>query len=201
VACVSINGSNRLGSNSLTECLVFGARAGRHAARYAAGAQPPDPGVLEYAHEEEMWLDALRRRPNGGERLAALRGELQRAMEAGAGIYRDETGLRRAARTIAEVKERWTRVTLADSSLTFNTELPALLELAALLDVAEAILHSGLGRRESRGAHQRTDHPGRDDQRFLSHSLAYGGDGGTPRVEYLPVTVTRWPPGERVYGR
>jgi fumarate reductase flavoprotein subunit len=201
VACVSINGSNRLGSNSLTECLVFGARAGRHAARYAAAGQPPDSGVLEYAHEEEVWLDALRRRRNGGERLAALRGELQRAMEAGAGIYRDEAGLRRAADTVAELKQRWTRVSLADSSLTFNTELPAVLELAMLLDVAEAILHSGLARRESRGAHQRTDHPGRDDERFLSHSLAYGGDAGPPRVEYLPVTVTRWPPGERVYGR
>jgi fumarate reductase flavoprotein subunit len=122
-------------------------------------------------------------------------------MEAGAGIYRDETGLRRAADTVAELKQRWTRVSLADASLTFNTELPALLELAMLLDVAEAILHSGLARRESRGAHQRTDHPGRDDDRFLSHSLAYGGDTGPPRVEYLPVTVTRWPPGERVYGR
>ena len=70
-----------------------------------------------------------------------------------------------------------------------------------MLDVGEAILLSGLERRESRGAHQRTDHPGRDDERYLSHSLAYGGDSRTPRVEYLPVTITRWPPGERVYGR
>ena len=201
VACVSINGSNRLGSNSLTECLVFGARAGRHAARYAAGAPGPQPGVLDQAQEEEARLAELRRRRGGGERLAALRGELQRAMEAGAGIYRDEAGLRRAAATIAGLKERWARVSLADSSLTFNTELPALLELGAMLDVGEAILLSGLERRESRGAHQRTDHPGRDDERYLSHSLAYGGDSRTPRVEYLPVTITRWPPGERVYGR
>ena len=127
-----------------------------------------------------MWLDALRRRRNGGERLAALRGELQRAMEAGAGIYRDGDGLRRAAETIAELKQRWNRVSLADSSLTFNTELPRSSSWAMLLDVAEAILHSGLERSESRGAHQRTDHPGRDDERYLSHSLAYGGDAGSP---------------------
>jgi fumarate reductase flavoprotein subunit len=91
-------------------------------------------------------------------------------------------------------------VTLDDLSLTFNTELVSALELANLLDVAEAVLHSALSRTESRGAHQRTDHPDRDDERLLSHSLAFRTEDGEPRIEYDPVTITRWPPGERVYG-
>ena len=122
-------------------------------------------------------------------------------MEEQAGIYRDASGLRAGVERIAGLKDRIYGVALDDRSLTFNTELVAYLELENLLDVAEAILHSGLHREESRGAHQRTDFPERDDDRFLAHSLAYrqGGDG--PRIELLPVTLTRWPPAERVYGR
>jgi fumarate reductase flavoprotein subunit len=139
---------------------------------------------------------------NGSERVAPLREEMQKAMEDGAGIYRDQAGLERAAGRIAELRERYARVALDDRSLTFNTELPAYLELGCMLEVAESIIHSGLGRRESRGAHQRRDFPERDDERYLAHSLAYRGEqGGPPRIELLPVTVTRWPPGERVYGR
>jgi fumarate reductase flavoprotein subunit len=200
VACVSINGSNRLGSNSLTELLVFGARAGRAAARYAAATPPAAPAILGQAYAEERRLETLRR-ASGGERVAVLRTEMQQAMERGAGIYRDEPGLGATAAKIAELRERSRGVWLDDRSLTFNTELLALLELANMLDVCEAILHSGSERRESRGAHQRTDHPGRDDERFLAHSLAYRQEGGAPRIAYLPVTITRWPPGERIYGR
>jgi succinate dehydrogenase flavoprotein subunit len=200
VACVSINGSNRLGSNSLTELLVFGARAGRAAARYAAATPPAAPAILAQAYAEERRLETLRR-ASGGERVAVLRTEMQQAMERGAGIYRDERGLGATAAEIAELRERSGGVWLDDRSLTFNTELLAFLELANMLDVAEAILHSGRERRESRGAHQRTDYPGRDDERFLAHSLAYRQEGGAPRIEYQPVTITRWPPGERIYGR
>jgi len=200
VACVSINGSNRLGSNSLTELLVFGARAGKAAARYAAETPPAVPGVLARAYAEERRLETLRR-ASGGERVAVLRTEMQQAMEKGAGIYRDEPGLRSTAAKIGELRVRCQRVWLDDRSLTFNTELVAFLELSNLLDVAEAMIQSGLERRESRGAHQRTDHPRRDDERFLAHSLAYRQDEGAPRIAYLPVTITRWPPGERVYGR
>jgi fumarate reductase flavoprotein subunit len=200
VACVSINGSNRLGSNSLTELLVFGARAGRAAARYAAATPPAAPAILAQAHAEERRLETLRR-ACGGERVAVLRTEMQQAMERGAGIYRDEPGLGATGAKIAELRERSRGVSLDDHSLTFNTELLAFLELANMLDVAEAILHSGRERRESRGAHQRTDHPGRDDERFLAHSLAYRQEGGAPRIAYQPVTITRWPPGERIYGR
>ncbi len=201
VACVSINGSNRLGSNSLTEILVFGARAGRAAATYAANGHRPGPSALAQALDEERRLVEELLEQGGGERVAVLRTELQETMEKGAGIYRDRAGLSAAAAKLEELKARFREVALTDRSHTFNTELVAYLELENLLDVAEAILHSGLERRESRGAHQRTDHPERDDERFLAHSLAYRAAGGVPRIEYLPVTVTRWPPGERVYGR
>src|SRR5574341_1157545 len=200
-ACVSINGANRLGSNSLTEILVFGARAGRAAAAYAARAPAPNRPARAQALDEERRILSELRGNEGGERVATLRTALQSALEAGAGIYRDEQGLRRAALAVADLKARARRVALDDRSRTFNTEVVAWLELENLLDVAEAIVHSALGRRESRGAHQRTDFPARDDHRFLAHSLSLRSANGPPRVEWLPVTITRWPPGERVYGR
>jgi fumarate reductase flavoprotein subunit len=102
---------------------------------------------------------------------------------------------------VAELKERCADLRLDDHSHTFNTELTTALELSYMLDVAEAVVHSALGRRESRGSHQRSDHPERDDQRFLAHSLAWRTASGPPRIEYAPVSITRWPPGQRVYGR
>jgi len=140
-------------------------------------------------------------REHGGERLAVLRDEMQKAMDEGAGIYRKGDSLRHAADRLSRLRERFARVTLDDDSLTFNTERVAGLELAFMLDVAEAIVHSALQREESRGAHQRTDFPARDDQRFLAHSLIHRRPDGSVSIEYLPVTITRWPPAERVYGR
>ena len=122
-------------------------------------------------------------------------------MEASAGIYRTESTLKEAAGTLEGLQERLPDVALDDHSHTFNTELTAALELSYMLDLAQAIVQSALERRESRGSHQRTDHPGRDDGAFLKHSLAYRSADGRPRVEYLPVKITRWPPGQRVYGR
>jgi len=201
-ACVSINGANRLGSNSLTEILVFGARAGRAAARWAGAAPVAGTAARAQALDEDRRLHGeLLGLQRGGERVAGVRTAMQEALERGAGIYRDHAGLEAAATTVAELRERSRRVALDDRSLTFNTEVVALLELENLLDVAEAIVHSALQRRESRGAHQRTDYPRRDDGRYLAHSLAYRVPNGPPRVELRPVTITRWPPGERVYGR
>ena len=115
------------------------------------------------------------------------------------GIYRSEESLRTSCDTIRELKQRFNQIELADHSLTFNTELTTALELEYMLDISEALVHSALARTESRGSHQRTDYPERDDQRFLKHSLAYSSDRD-PRIEYQDVTITRWPPGERVYG-
>ena len=201
VACVSINGANRLGSNSLTELLVFGARAGRAAARFAGGQPEPTTALMAQAVDEERRLHRDFLAGSGGtERVAPIRKAMQEAMETGAGIYRDEEGLGEAAEKVQRLKERFRRVGLDDTSRTFNTELISALELSNLLDLAEVILSSAEARRESRGAHQRTDYPDRDDDEFLAHTMAYRSEVGTPRIEFEPVTITQWPPGERVYG-
>ncbi|MEJ3746158.1 fumarate reductase (quinol) flavoprotein subunit [Actinomycetes bacterium KLBMP 9797] len=199
-ACVSINGANRLGSNSLPEILVFGARAGAAASRYALEAPLGGTAVAAQAGDETRRLERLLAR-DGGEPIAAIRAAMQQALENAAGIYRDGDTLAKAADTLRELRERAAAAGVGDASRTFNTQLVAALELAAMLDVAESIVHSAWHREESRGAHQRTDFPARDDVRFLAHSLAHRDADGGCRVEYLPVTVTRWPPGERVYGR
>jgi len=202
VACVSINGANRLGSNSLPELLVFGARAGRAAADYASRQKDPGPAVLLQGVDEKRRLEQeLLHRTDGRERVAPLRTEMQKTMEASAGIYRSGPALAQATDKLRQLRERLRAVALEDHSRTFNTELTAALELSFMFDVAEAIAHSALNRQESRGAHQRTDFPARDDARFLAHSLVHRGADGSCRVDYLPVTITRWPPGERVYGR
>ena len=200
-ACVSINGANRLGSNSLPELLVFGARAGRAAAEFAARQKETGPALVAQAHDEQRRIEeAFLGGPRGKERLADLRGEMQRALEEGAGIFRSGPALEEAAGTVRGLQERFARVALDDRSRTFNTELVTALELSFMLDVAETVVRSALGRKESRGSHQRTDFPRRDDAGYLAHTLAWRTDDG-PRLEYQPVTITRWPPGERVYGR
>ncbi|MBC9822381.1 fumarate reductase (quinol) flavoprotein subunit [Terrabacter sp. MAHUQ-38] len=202
VACVSINGANRLGSNSLPECLVFGARAGRAAALYAAGAADPGPSVAALARDEERRLTSgLRDRTDGRESIAGLRTGMQQAMEDSAGIFRTEESLLGGAARLRELQERSESMAVDDHSRAFNTQVLAALELSNMLDVAEAIIAAALRREESRGAHQRLDFPARDDESYLAHSLVHRDETGAHKVEYLPVTVTRWPPGERVYGR
>ena len=202
VACVSINGANRLGSNSLTECLVFGARAGRAAAAYAAEQEAPSGHILAQAMDEQRRLETQFLHKTGGrERIATIREDMQKTTEESAGIYRTGMALLAATETLRKLQERFQNIALDDHSQTFNTELVAALELSCMLDVAETIVQSALHRTESRGAHQRTDFPKRDDEKFLAHSLVFQQEDGSPRIEYLPVTITRWPPAERVYGR
>jgi fumarate reductase flavoprotein subunit len=201
-ACVSINGANRLGSNSLSECLVFGARAGRAAAAFAANQPEAPSSIVAQALDEQRRLEReLLHKTDGRESIAVLREEMQQIMEGSTGIYRSGPTLTEAADKLRRLQERFRAVALHDHSRTFNTELTAALELSFMLDVAETIVQSALRREESRGAHQRTDFPARDDQRYLAHSQASRHDDGSCRVEYLPVTITRWPPGERIYGK
>jgi fumarate reductase flavoprotein subunit len=201
-ACVSINGANRLGSNSLTECLVFGARAGRDAAEFAAVQRMPGRHLLAQAADEEARLDdQFLNKTSGRERIATIREEMQKTMEQSAGIYRTGESLEKGANKLRELQERFLDVGLDDHSRTFNTELVAALELGSMLDVAEAMIQCALHRTESRGAHQRLDFPARDDQKFLAHSVVARREDGVPEVSYLPVTITRWPPAERVYGK
>jgi succinate dehydrogenase flavoprotein subunit len=201
-ACVSINGANRLGSNSLPELLVFGARAGCAAAEYATTVGSASPAVQAQARTEEQRLEReLIRHGDGAERIADIRTEMQATLETAAGIYRDGPTLTKAVEQLRVLQERFANVGIDDHSHTFNTELTALLELSGMLDVAQTIIESALHREESRGAHQRTDFPKRDDENYLAHTLVHREPDGTARVDYLPVTITRWPPGERVYGR
>ena len=202
VASVTINGANRLGSNSLTELLVFGAQSGQAATEFAIEHPDLDFTALEKqgADEQERITKNFIRKNGGYERVATLRQEMTKTMESGAGIYRSEKSLKETCDKLAELRDRFSNVMIEDRSLTFNTELTSALELDFMLDVAQAIAHSALARTESRGSHQRTDYPKRDDERFLSHSLVFRTDGA-PRIEYKDVTITRWPPGERVYGR
>ncbi len=203
VACVSINGANRLGSNSLPECLVFGNRAGRAAAVFAGRYHNAVPKAVEAQgrDEERRLTEELARHAEGHERIADIRTEMQTTMENGAGIYRDGDSLTKAAHRLEELQLRYEHAAIDDHSKNFNTELVALLELGFMLDVAQSIIACAARREESRGAHQRTDFPARDDDHFLAHSLVRRQPDGTRRVSYLPVTITRWPPGERVYGR
>jgi fumarate reductase flavoprotein subunit len=200
VACVSINGANRLGSNSLPELLVFGARAGQAAADYLARAREPGASVNAQINDEQRRLEGELLQPRGRERIADLRQAMQSTMEEGAGIYRSGAALEQSVAKLRELQALALDLRIEDDSRTFNTERVAALELSFMLDVAEAIATSALRREESRGAHQRTDFPARDDWRYLAHSLATRQADGSCRVEYLPVTITRWPPGERVYG-
>ena len=160
----------------------------------------PDNGLEAQAASEQARIsDNFINKLDGTERIATIRLALQSAMEAGAGIYRTEASLQLTVDTIAELKARFKNVGLDDHSLSFNTELTSALELEFMLEIAEALAHSALQRKESRGSHQRTDFADRDDANYLKHSLAYRTDGA-PRIDYQDVVITRWPPAERVYG-
>ncbi len=201
-ACVSINGANRLGSNSLTELLVFGARAGLNAAAFSKRQAKVDTAALEAQAKDEQ--ARIRKnfltKTDGKERIAAVRTDMTSTMEAGAGIYREEASIKATCDKLAELKDRFKNVIIDDRSNTYNTELTSVLELENMLEIAEAVAHSALNRKESRGSHQRTDYPKRDDENFLSHSLAYRTDGGPPRIDYLKAVITFYPPAERKYG-
>jgi fumarate reductase flavoprotein subunit len=169
---------------------------------YAAEQSAPKRGLLSQAVDEEARLQDRFFQKNGGtESVAVLREEMQKIMEQSAGIYRSGETLAAAASKLAQLQERFGQIRLDDHGHIFNTELTAALELACMLDIAECMVHCALQRTESRGAHQRTDYPARDDKNFLAHSLVERGEDGRPMVEYVPVKLTNWPPGERVYGR
>ena len=200
-ACVSINGANRLGSNSLSECLVFGAACGLAAAAFVKRkASYPRGAVAREAlkNEEARVFDGLLGKERGKETVAGLRVEMQQLMERDVGIFRDEAALTNACGTLEKLRERFASVGVADKERVFNTELTSVLELDLMLDVAATIAHSARNRRESRGAHSRTDFPARDDANFLKHTLAFRTDAA-PRIDYVPATITKWQPVERKY--
>jgi fumarate reductase flavoprotein subunit len=199
---VGLHGANRLGSNSLTELLVFGKLAGTEAAAYAKTVDHADTArVQTLAEASGAVAQSVLDRRDGTERIATLRREMARSMEEGCGIYRSATTMQATCEKLAELKQRSKHVQLDDHSKAWNTEWLLAIELGYQLDVAEAIVHSALHRKESRGSHQRLDGYGeRDDVNFLRHSLAtYAGDDA-PRISYGPVKITTSPPGTRAYG-
>jgi fumarate reductase flavoprotein subunit len=155
--------------------------------------------LLGQAEDEQRLISQRWFHSQGTETIAGIRVELNHAMEEGAGIYRNADSLQQTCAILRRLKERYQRVGITDKSLSFNTELTTALELGFMLDAAEAVVFSALARQESRGSHQRTDFPQRNDQRYLKHSLAFHTEGD-PRIDYLDVVITRWPPAERVYG-
>ncbi len=198
VACVSLHGANRLGTNSTAECLVWGEICGQQIADYLTqGASLPEvPGALIDAEEARVFEQMLNN--PGDECPYALRRELRATMDHHMSVYRDEENLAAGLAKVHELRDRFQRVAIKDKRRIFNTDLVNALELENLLDLAEVAIVSAQARTESRGAHSRTDYPDRDDDNWLRHTLARRTDGGVA-LDYKPVTITHWKPVERTY--
>ncbi|MCC3652123.1 succinate dehydrogenase flavoprotein subunit [Streptomyces sp. S07_1.15] len=201
VACVSVHGANRLGTNSLLDINVFGRRAGIAAAEYAAEhgfvELPEDPAAQVVGQVERM------RSATGTERVTEIRKALQETMDTNVMVFRTEQTLKTAVEEIGALRERYLNVSVQDKGKRFNTDLLEALELGNLLDLAEVTAVSALARKESRGGHYREDFPNRDDVNFMRHTMAYRevGEDGTEsiRLDYKPVVTTRYQPMERKY--
>lgn len=203
-ACVSVHGSNRLGTNSLLDINVFGKRAGNNAADYATGADfvplPEDP-----AKEIRELVESLRS-SKGTESVARIREELQEAMDRGAQVFRTEESLTEVLGVIHDLRVRYMEIGIHDRGQRFNTDLLEAIELGFLLDLAEVLAYCARNRKESRGGHMRDDYPERDDENYLKHTMAYlTGDPKSPnpedhiRLDWKPVVITKYQPMERKY--
>jgi succinate dehydrogenase/fumarate reductase flavoprotein subunit len=196
-ACVSVHGGNRLGGNSLLETVVFGRRAGAAAGEHALAAAPHNVSQSAVV-EQEKALKAVLERTRREDTTAIIRREMGTTMTAKLGVFRKEKEMAEAVDKIRELKERYRSLGVQDKGRVFNFDLANYLELGYLLDCAECVAAGALARRESRGAHSRRDFPERDDESWLKHSLCYHTTDG-PRLDYSPVTVTRWQPERRAY--
>jgi succinate dehydrogenase / fumarate reductase flavoprotein subunit len=196
VACVSVHGANRLGTNSLVDLVVFGRRAGKHAAEYVRTADleplPPEP---EFRARAEI-SNLLERQK--GENAAEIRATLQEELMDKCSVFRTGEGMALVRQTVAQLRDAFGNVSITDRGKLFNTELLEALELGYLIDCAEAIVEGAATRTESRGAHMREDFPDRDDANWLKHTLAYRTSGGI-QMRYKPVVLTRFEPKERKY--
>jgi fumarate reductase flavoprotein subunit len=201
VANVGLNGGNRLGSNSLSECLVFGAAAGRAAARAARETRAPTSNPVdallrdETRRVEKQYLEAM----DGTEKLSTIRAELGRSMDDNVGVFRTGLGLEAQVKKLEDLRDRFSRLKIEDRSRVFNTELTAALELDYMLELAEVTTYSALNRKESRGAHARRDFPERDDQHYLANTMAEYVPGGKPKLSFREVRITHFEPKARTY--
>jgi succinate dehydrogenase / fumarate reductase flavoprotein subunit len=196
-SCMSLHGANRLGTNSTAECVVFGAVAGGEAAKHALTASFHELPNEKLLAEEKRVSDKILG-SQGDEKVAKIRDDMRHLMNEKVWIFRVGDQLKEALKAIRELKERFKRITVEDKDSEFNTGLIAALQLDYMLELAEITIVSAFPRAESRGAHSRRDYPKRDDVNWLKHTLAYNTNEG-PRLEYIPVTITRWPPAARTY--
>ena len=195
-ACISVHGANRLGTNSLLDLVVFGRRAGAHISGYVAHADAPkiDPSDADYSRE---WIARLMKGQKGSYG-GDIREEMQSTMMADVGIYRNETDMARAVEKIIELRRRYEKTSIHDTSRSFNTDLMEIIELRNLLDLSLITAEAAKARQESRGGHSRKDFPERNDEKWLKHSLAHlEGDG--VRMDYKPVDTSIWTPKPRTY--
>jgi succinate dehydrogenase / fumarate reductase flavoprotein subunit len=196
-ACISVHGANRLGTNSTADCLVFGAVAGEEAAKHALSCGLHEVPNEKTSAEEKRVFDEIAGR-KGNERAPAIRDNLRRLMNTKVWIFRTGDELSSALKEIRDLKQRFKNMAVEDKGKSFNMEIASALQLDYMLDLAEVTTAGALARTESRGAHSRRDYPKRDDQNWLKHTLAYRTKDG-PRLDYAPVTITRWPPAARTY--
>jgi succinate dehydrogenase / fumarate reductase flavoprotein subunit len=196
VACVSVHGANRLGTNSLLDINVFGRRSGEASAKYANSADWPNLPENPEAYVTSL-LESLRT-STGTERVHILRREMQETMDMNAQVYRTEETLTQALNDVRALKERYKNIAIMDKGQRYNTDLLEAVELGFLLDLAEVLVVSALNRKESRGGHAREDYTTRDDANFMKHTMAYKTDNGI-KLDYKPVVITRYQPMERKY--
>ncbi len=196
-SCLNVHGANRLGTNSTTDCLVFGAVAGEEAAKHASSNGFREILREKILAEERRVFDEILG-SEGDERVSIIRDEMRRIMSEKMWVFRRGDELENALKEMRKLKERFKNIRVEDKGRAFNTGLVAALQLDFTLDLAEVTIAGALPRKESRGAHSRHDYPKRDDENWLKHTLAYYTREG-PRLEYVPVTITKWPPAARAY--
>ena len=199
-ACVSVHGGNRLGANSLLDTLIFGRRAGEHAAQRAAGSAPPANGHNSRLADEQSWIDSIvARERGGGRRISEIKDELGETMNRYCAVFRDQEGLTKCQEVVLRLKAEQESAYIDDAGTVFNQDVLGAIELGYMLDCAEAMVMGALERKESRGAQYRTDFPDRDDEDWIKHiNISRNGDE-TPDISYSPVTMTQWEPEERKY--
>jgi succinate dehydrogenase / fumarate reductase flavoprotein subunit len=198
VACVSVHGGNRLGANSLLDTLIFGRRAGEHAAARARSLPMPAVGDGPLERDEEMIREIIAR-PRAGRRISEIKEELGTTMNQHVAVFRDEQGLQGALEVVTRLKHEAASAYVDDRGTVFNQDVLGAIELGYMLDAAETMVVAALERKESRGAQFRTDFPERNDAEWLKHIDITRGAEGEPKVSYSPVTITQWQPEERKY--
>jgi succinate dehydrogenase / fumarate reductase flavoprotein subunit len=200
VACVSVHGGNRLGANSLLDTLIFGKRAGDHAAQRARQMTMPDAKPADAKlKQDSAEIDAIIGRPKSGRRVSAIKSELGEALNKYCAVFRDADGLQQGLEVVKRLQEEAKTAYIDDRGTVFNQDVLGAIELGYMLDCAEAIVVSAIERKESRGAHTRMDFPERNDDEWLKHINVTTNGGEEPEISYSPVTITKWQPEERKY--